>query len=146
MALKSLVLFSLLVLVLLVLEGAQASQLRESEVEKFKRQHVDPGNGLFDSNYGDQMMKHQNILDKEFNTFVHQPLVSVQAICRESNILCKQGQKNCHKSRSPMSITDYNKKQGTHNYNAINKMRHITIACNSKREPVHYEGSEKGSS
>ncbi|XP_037357819.1 ribonuclease pancreatic-like [Talpa occidentalis] len=141
MALKSLVLFSLMVLVLLVLAGARPSW------PKFENDHMDPGNGPFSPNYCNKEMENRNISGKLFNTFVHQPVEAVQAVCLEPNITCKNGQNNCHKSRSPMSITECIREKGPSDYNTINKRRHIVIACEGNPLlPVHYDGSEEVSS
>ncbi|XP_037358860.1 ribonuclease pancreatic-like [Talpa occidentalis] len=141
MALKSLVLFSLMVLVLLVLAGARPSW------PKFENDHMDPGNGPFGPNYCKKEMKSRNISGKQCNTFVHEPMEAVQAVCLEPNITCKNGRDNCHKSRSPMSITECFRKKGRSSYKAINEKRYIIIACKGNPLlPVHYDGSEEVSS
>ncbi|XP_037358856.1 ribonuclease pancreatic-like [Talpa occidentalis] len=141
MALKSLVLFSLLGLVLLVLEGAWPSQLRETQAQRFQRQHVDSRRGPFGRTYCDQMMSSRNISTKQFNTFVHEPLAAVQAVCHQLNFPCKDGSM-CRKSTSQMSITECDWNGATSHYNTINRMRRIVVACaGNPLEPIHYDGS-----
>ncbi|XP_037357818.1 ribonuclease pancreatic-like [Talpa occidentalis] len=126
MALKSLILFSLLVLVLLVLEGAQPSLAQD-----FQRKHIDTSNGPFGRHYCNQMMRRRNLLSRTFNTFVHASLAAVQAVCREPNIRCKNGRNNCHRSRNQMSITDciLTRRYPIPNYKTINRKKFIIIAC-----------------
>ncbi|XP_037358861.1 ribonuclease pancreatic-like [Talpa occidentalis] len=150
MALKSLVLFSLLVLVLLVLAGARPNRLRESQAERFQRQHMDPGNfPESNSTYCNLMMRRRNMTQgrcKPVNTFVHESLVDVQAVCLERNITCKNGQPNCHQSNSTMNITDCRLTRGSKYpncaYQTSSKEGHIIIACvGDPLVPVHYDGS-----
>ncbi|XP_037357817.1 ribonuclease pancreatic-like [Talpa occidentalis] len=139
MALKSLVLFSLLVLVLLVLEGAQPSLAQD-----FQRKHMDTSNGPFGRTYCNQMMRRRNLLRRTFNTFVHASLAAVQAVCREPNIRCRNGQNNCHRSRNQMSITDciLTRRRPSPNYRTINRRASIIIACvGNPPVPVHFDGS-----
>ncbi|XP_006835547.1 PREDICTED: ribonuclease pancreatic [Chrysochloris asiatica] len=152
---KSYVLFPLLTLILLVLGWAQPSLGKESPAMKFQRQHIDSDSPpSIDSSYCNQMMRRRNMTKgwcKPVNTFVHEPLVDVQAVCLQGNITCKNGQSNCHQSSSAMHITDCRLTNGSKYpncaYRATNKMRHIIIACEGKPYvPVHFDASVEVSS
>nr|AGF41066.1 RNase1 beta1 [Myotis lucifugus] len=146
---KSLILFPLLVLVLLVLGWVQPSLGKESPAMKFQRQHMDPDGPSNNSNYCNQMMRRRNMTEgwcKPVNTFVHEPLVDVQAICLQGNITCKNGKPNCHKSNSSMNITDCHKTSGSKypncDYQTSQKERHVIVACEGNPYvPVHFDAS-----
>nr|AEF13462.1 RNase A family pancreatic ribonuclease 1 [Myotis daubentonii] len=147
---KPLILFPLLVLVLLVLGWVQPSLGKESRTKKFQRQHMDPdGYPSNDSNYCNQMMRRRHMTEgrcKPVNTFIHEPLVDVQAICLQGNITCKNGQPNCHRSSSSMKITDCRVTNGSKYpncaYRTSQKERHIIVACEGNPYvPVHFDAS-----
>nr|AGF41076.1 RNase1 [Paranyctimene raptor] len=147
---KSLILFPLLLLVLLALGWVEPFPGRESQAQKFIRQHVDPvSNPNISSSYCNQMMRRRKMTKgwcKQVNTFVHEPLVDVQAVCFQGNVTCKDGQSNCHKSNSRMSITDCRLTNGSKYpncaYRTSQKMRHIIVACNgTPYVPVHFDAS-----
>ncbi|XP_054421172.1 ribonuclease pancreatic [Pteronotus mesoamericanus] len=149
MAQKSLILFPLLVLALLVLGWVQPSLGKESRAMKFQRQHMDPEGYPTDSSYCNQMMRRRKMTEgrcKPVNTFVHEPLVDVQAICLQGNITCKNGQPNCHKSSSSMNITDCRLTNGSKYpncaYRTSQKERQIIVACEGNPYvPVHFDAS-----
>ncbi|XP_045383128.1 ribonuclease pancreatic [Lemur catta] len=147
---KSLVLLPLLVLALLVLGWIQPSLGKESRAMKFQRQHMDPGSSSSSSStYCNQMMRRRNMTNgwcKPVNTFVHEPLVDVQAICFQENVTCKNGQTNCYKSNSTMHITDCrltgSSKYPNCAYRTSQKERRIIVACEgSPYVPVHFDAS-----
>nr|AGF41058.1 RNase1 beta1 [Ia io] len=147
---KSLILFPLLVLVLLVLGWVQPSLGKESRAMKFQRQHMDPDSyPSNNSNYCTQMMRRWNMTKGRYklvNIFVHEPLVDVQAICLQGNITCKNGQPNCHKSSSSMKIMDCRVTSGSKYpncaYRTSQKERHIIVACEGNPYvPVHFDAS-----
>lgn len=78
---------------------------------------------------------------KPVNTFVHEPLEDVQAICSQEQVTCKNGKNNCHKSSSTLNITDCRLKGSSKypdcKYNTTDSQKHIIIAC----DVVHYDGS-----
>ncbi|KAM9201930.1 LOW QUALITY PROTEIN: ribonuclease pancreatic [Dugong dugon] len=151
---KSFVLFPLLALMLLVLGWAQTSLGKESPAMKFQWQHMDsdssPSNN---SSYYNQMMRHCNVTQdcKPVNTFVHDHLVDVQAICLQENITCKNGQPYCDQSNSNVHITDFcltgSSRYPSCAYWTSNKMRHIIVACEGNSYvPVHFDASVEVSS
>uniref|UniRef100_A0A4W2I1Z1 Ribonuclease A-domain domain-containing protein n=1 Tax=Bos indicus x Bos taurus TaxID=30522 RepID=A0A4W2I1Z1_BOBOX len=109
MALKSLVVLPLLVLVLLLVR-VQPSLGKESAAAKFERQHMDSGNSpSSSSNYCNLMMCCRKMTQgkcKPVNTFVHESLADVKAVCSQKKVTCKNGQTNCYQSKSTMRITD----------------------------------------
>ncbi|XP_037357814.1 ribonuclease pancreatic-like [Talpa occidentalis] len=137
MALKCLVLFSLLVV--LVLVGAQPPA-----AQNFHQRHMDTNPRDLGHNYCNQMMRNRNLLNRNFNTFVHETFAVVQAVCREPRIRCRNGENNCHRSRQNMMITDCNL-TGLHPNPTYNTNRHqasIIIACvGNPPVPVHFDGS-----
>nr|AGF41091.1 RNase1 [Chaerephon plicatus] len=147
---KSLILFSVLALVLLVLGWVQPSLGKESRAMKFQRQHMDPDSqSNNNSNYCNQMMRRRKMTEgrcKPVNTFVHEPLVEVQAICLQGNITCKNGQSNCHKSSSSMHITECRLTNGSRYpncaYHTSQKEKQIIVACEGNPYvPVHFDAS-----
>ncbi|KAK2506687.1 hypothetical protein MC885_002271 [Smutsia gigantea] len=147
MAQKSVVLLPLLVLALLVLGCVLG---KESPFMKFQRQHMDPGSAPSgSSSYCNQMMRRRNMTQgwcKPVNTFVHEPLEDVEAVCLQGNVTCKNGQPNCHQSRSSMRITDCRLTGGSKYpncaYRASPKERYIIVACEGKPYlPVHFDAS-----
>lgn len=142
---KSLILFSLF---LLVLGWVQPSLDRESPAKKFERQHMDPhGSSNHSPTYCNQMMKRRNISCKRMNTFIHEPLADVQAVCFQERANCKDPQMdNCYKSSSVMHITDCKlKPKTTHpncEYLTSRHQKHIIVACaGNPYVPVHYDAS-----
>ncbi|XP_012504674.1 PREDICTED: ribonuclease pancreatic isoform X2 [Propithecus coquereli] len=151
---KSLVLFPLLVLVLLVLGWVQPSVGKESSAMKFQRQHMDSdGSSSGNSAYCDQMMKRRNMTSescKRVNTFVHEPLEDVEAVCFQENVTCKNGQTNCYQSNSNMHITECrltdSAKYPDCTYKTSEKERHIIVACEGDPYvPVHFDASVEDS-
>ncbi|KAM5235521.1 ribonuclease pancreatic-like [Ctenodactylus gundi] len=148
---KCLVLFPLLFLLLLGLGWIQPSLGKESPAQKFQRQHMDSGSSpRKGSPYCNKMMKARKMTQhscKSFNSFIHEPLKAVQAVCSQNNIRCKDRKhNNCYKSKSQMSITDCqlegSSKYPKCSYKTFPKKKHIIVACTGKpKVPVHYDGS-----
>ncbi|MBZ3882895.1 Ribonuclease pancreatic [Sciurus carolinensis] len=147
---KSLVLFPLLVLVLLVLEWVPPTLGKESAANKFQRQHMDSSaSSGISPTYCNEMMRRRNMTKghcKPVNTFVHESLVDVQAVCTQENVTCKNGQTNCYQSRSNMHITDCRLTRGSKYpncaYKTSQKERHIIVACEGNPYvPVHFDAS-----
>nr|Q9WUV4.1 RecName: Full=Ribonuclease pancreatic; AltName: Full=RNase 1; AltName: Full=RNase A; Flags: Precursor [Niviventer cremoriventer]CAB41482.1 pancreatic ribonuclease [Niviventer cremoriventer] len=144
---KSFILFSLLVL---VLGWVQPSLSKESSADKFKRQHMDTeGSSNSSPTYCNQMMTRGDMTNgscKPVNTFVHEPLADVQAICSQENVTCKNGKKNCYKSTSALHITDCrlkgNSKYPNCDYKTSDYQKHIIIACDGNPSvPVHFDAT-----
>ncbi|XP_032774083.1 ribonuclease pancreatic delta-type [Rattus rattus] len=145
---KSLLLFSLLVL---VLGWVQPSLGRKPSVQDFKRQHMDPGSPPNSRpTYCNQMMKRRGMTKgscKRVNTFLHESWAKVQAICSQRQMTCKtSSKKNCHKSSSPLHITECRLKGSSKypkcDYTTTNSQKHIIIACEGNPlVPVHYDAS-----
>nr|Q8VD87.1 RecName: Full=Ribonuclease pancreatic gamma-type; AltName: Full=RNase 1 gamma; Flags: Precursor [Rattus rattus]CAC86442.1 pancreatic ribonuclease gamma [Rattus rattus] len=134
---KSFLLFSLLVLVLGWVQPSLGVESRETQTQKFQRQHMDE-EGHFPSSptYCNQMMKSRGMTSgscKPMNTFVHEPLETVQAICSQGQVTCKNGKRNCHKSSSTLRITDCRLKGSSKypkcDYTTTDSQKHIIIAC-----------------
>nr|XP_010947981.2 ribonuclease pancreatic-like isoform X1 [Camelus bactrianus] len=149
MVLKFLFLFLFLSL-LLVLGWVQPSLGRESPSKKFQRQHMDSGNSPGNNtNYCNQMMKRRKMTRgwcKPVNTFVHESLEDVKAICSEKNITCKNGQYNCHQSNSTVNITDCRQTGSSRYPNCVYKttklQKRIIVACEGNVSmPVHLDAS-----
>nr|AHI58790.1 pancreatic ribonuclease [Gulo gulo] len=143
------ILFLPLVLVLLVLGCVQPSLAKESRAEKFQRQHMDPNTSTVTASYCNEMMKRRGMMVgrcKPVNTFIHEPLPDVQAVCSQGNVPCKNGQSNCHKSSSKMRITDCRLKKGSKypkcDYETKQLQKSIIVACECVQyETVHFDGS-----
>ncbi|XP_004694607.1 PREDICTED: ribonuclease pancreatic-like [Condylura cristata] len=139
MALKTLVLFSLLALGQLVPKVVQTCT-EESPAKDFQRQHMDPGHFPNNGTYCNRMMYSRNMTHgfcKKFNTFVHESKADVDAVCRERNVTCKNGMGNCHKSKYTMRITDCSTECP---YLTESKEKRIIIACAGHPPvPVHFD-------
>nr|AHI58779.1 pancreatic ribonuclease [Martes flavigula] len=143
------ILFLPLVLMLLVLGCVQPFLAKESQAEKFQRQHMDPDTSTVTSSYCNEMMKRRNMtvgFCKPANTFIHEPLPDVQVICFQGNVPCKNTKSNCHKSSSKMSITDCHLKNGSKypkcDYETQQQEKFIIVACECVQyETVHFDGS-----
>lgn len=146
---KSLILFLVLVLMILVLGCFETSLCQETRAMRFQRQHMDSNNfPNGNATYCNVMMVCRNMTwgrCKEINTFVHEPLSAVEAICSEKNRTCSKGTKNCYQSRYPMSITVCRLRRGSRHPNCTYTtspviQQHITVACAGvPYVPVHFE-------
>nr|P16414.1 RecName: Full=Ribonuclease pancreatic; AltName: Full=RNase 1; AltName: Full=RNase A [Nannospalax ehrenbergi] len=124
---------------------------KESSAEKFLRQHVDsidsPGN--LSPTYCNQMMLRRNMTKgscKPVNTFVHEPLKDIKAVCFQENVTCKNGNSNCYKSHASLHITDCrtisSSKYPDCAYKTSQEQKHIIVACEGDPfVPVHYDAS-----
>nr|P04059.1 RecName: Full=Ribonuclease pancreatic; AltName: Full=RNase 1; AltName: Full=RNase A [Proechimys guairae] len=123
---------------------------KESSAKKFQRQHIDSsGSPSTNPNYCNAMMKSRNMTQercKPVNTFVHEPLADVQAVCFQKNVPCKNGQSNCYESTSNMHITDCrltsNSKFPDCLYRTSQEEKSIIVACEGNPYvPVHFDAS-----
>ncbi|XP_031218510.1 ribonuclease pancreatic [Mastomys coucha] len=113
--------------------------------------HLQCGAGSSSSSptYCNQMMKRRDMTKgscKPVNTFVHEPLADVQAICSQENVTCKNGNSNCYKSSSALHITDCrlkgNSKYPNCDYKTSHYQKHIIVACDGNPYvPVHFDAS-----
>nr|XP_045012590.1 ribonuclease pancreatic-like [Jaculus jaculus] len=147
---KSVVLFPLLVLVLMVLGCVQPCLGRESKAKKFQRQHMDSdSSSRHGPTYCNEMMRRRDMTKgycKPVNTFVHEPLGDVQAVCLQQQVSCKNGKTNCYKSSSSMRITDCrltgSSKYPNCAYTTTDKQKHIIVACEGNPSvPVHLDAT-----
>ncbi|KAM4881518.1 ribonuclease pancreatic isoform 1-T2 [Thomomys bottae] len=150
---KSFSLFPLLVLSLLVVGWAQLSLSKETQAMKFLRQHMDSTGSSSSPTYCNQMMQHRNMTQgwcKPVNTFIHEPLVDIQAVCTQNKISCKDGKSICYQSNDKMNITECrltgSSKYPNCNYRTSQKERHIIVACDGNPfVPVHFDASVESS-
>ncbi|XP_054421171.1 ribonuclease K6 [Pteronotus mesoamericanus] len=88
---------------------------------------------------------------KPENTFLHDSFQNVAAICEFPNIVCKNGQKNCHQSPKPVKMTNCDLTAGKYpdcHYNDAVQYKFFIIACDPRQEsdppyhlvPVHLDG------
>ncbi|XP_002718087.1 ribonuclease pancreatic [Oryctolagus cuniculus] len=137
----------LLVLGLLMLGLAQSVLDNESPAKKFQRQHIDPKLPL-SSTYCNKKMEQQDMTQgcKPLNTFVHEPLKKIQAVCFQEKVTCKDGKTNCYRSTSKMHTTDCSlldtSKYPDCKYQTVQKERYIILACEGNPfVPVHFDAS-----
>ncbi|XP_029806240.1 ribonuclease 7-like [Suricata suricatta] len=88
---------------------------------------------------------------KDFNTFLHVSFSSVAATCQTPAIACKNGRKNCHKSRKPVSLSTCkltSKKYPNCKYKEKKAVVSYIVACDPRQPgdsgkfklvPVHME-------
>lgn len=135
----------LLVLTLLGLELVQPSYGQDRMYQRFLRQHVDPQATGGNDNYCNVMMQRRKMTSvqcKRFNTFIHEDIWNIRGICSTTNILCKNGQMNCHEG--VVKVTDCretgNSKAPNCRYRARTSTRRVVIACEGEPEvPVHFD-------
>ena len=83
---------------------------------------------------------------KPVNTFVHESLADVKAVCSQKKVTCKNGQTNCYQSKSTMRITDCRETGSSKYPNCAYKTtqveKRIIVACAGKPYvPVHFDAS-----
>ncbi|MXQ98046.1 hypothetical protein E5288_WYG020070 [Bos mutus] len=112
---------------------------------------MDSGNSpSSSSNYCNLMMCCRKMTQgkcKPVNTFVHESLADVKAVCSQKKVTCKNGQTNCYQSKSTMRITDCRETGSSKYPNCAYKTtqveKHIIVACGGKPSvPVHFDASE----
>nr|P00680.1 RecName: Full=Ribonuclease pancreatic; AltName: Full=RNase 1; AltName: Full=RNase A [Galea musteloides] len=122
----------------------------ESSAMKFQRQHMDSdGHPDTNTNYCNEMMVRRSMTQgrcKPVNTFVHEPLEAVQAVCSQKNVPCKNGQTNCYQSHSSMRITDCrvtsSSKYPNCSYRMTQAQKSIIVACEGTPSvPVHFDAT-----
>ncbi|XP_005866238.1 PREDICTED: ribonuclease 4 [Myotis brandtii] len=142
---------SLLLLLLLTLLGLGLVQpsYGKSMSDQFYWQHVDSSVTRGDDSYcNDRMQKQGMTTDscKQLNTFIHENNSTINSICNNRSIPCKNGRKNCHKGS--LRVTDCLYTGGFHpnncKYSATASTRDVTIACERNPQnvlvPVHLDG------
>ncbi|XP_004482394.1 ribonuclease 7 [Dasypus novemcinctus] len=142
----------LLLLLLLGLWVAEvpvnAKPKNKTSAQWFEIQHVQPSPQRCDKAMANinKDVKHC----KNLNTFLHDSFSNVASTCQTKSITCKNGGKNCHKSRGPVSLTLCKYTSGKYpncKYKGKSKKAHYTVACNPQKGdaghfhlvPVHLE-------
>ncbi|KAM7158915.1 ribonuclease 7-like [Molossus nigricans] len=145
---------SLLLLLLLGLWVAQvpvsAKPKHMTSAQWFEIQHVQPSpqgcKGAMDN-----INKHTKHC-KGLNTFLHESFSSVAATCQTSVTACKNGHKNCHQSKEPVSLTQCDLISGKYpacRYKETKLHASYIIACDPPQKgdsgkfhlvPVHLDG------
>ncbi|XP_043775394.1 LOW QUALITY PROTEIN: seminal ribonuclease-like [Cervus elaphus] len=150
MALKSLVALPLLVLVLLLV-WAQPSLGKESAAAKLLwRQYTDSGSSSSSSsNYCNLMMSCRKMTQgkcRPVDTFVHESLANIKAVCSQKKVACKNGQSSSYQSNSAMHVTECREtgssKYPNCAYKTTRAEKHIIVACQGKPYvSVHFGAS-----
>lgn len=143
-------------LLLLLLLGLWVAEVPVSAKPKhmtsaqwFAVQHVQPSPQACKGAMGN-INKHTNHC-KGLNTFLHESFSSVTATCQNPATACKNGQKNCHQSKGPVSLTTCELTSGKYpncNYKENALQASYIIACNPPQKgdaekvpllPVHLD-------
>ncbi|XP_070262260.1 ribonuclease 4-like [Myotis yumanensis] len=137
---------SLLLLSLLTLLGLGLVQpsYGETRYEKFQRQHVDstgPGGTDF---YCISRMDQKGMTRpkcKDFNTFIHENIRTINNICNNPNILCKNRyDMNCHEGVVRVTDCRLTERSPHCRYQGRGRTRRIVIACDGyPLVPVHFD-------
>ncbi|XP_070262142.1 ribonuclease 4-like [Myotis yumanensis] len=137
---------SLLLLSLLTLLGLGLVQpsYGQSTYQRFLREHVDStGKGGTDL-YCNTMMERRGMTRprcKQFNTFIHDNIGTINNICNAPNIRCKNGNNNCH--AGVVRVTDCRltaRSPQNCRYGARASSRRVVIACEGNPlVPVHLD-------
>ncbi|XP_036300744.1 ribonuclease 4-like isoform X1 [Pipistrellus kuhlii] len=151
---------SLLLLLLLTLLGLRLVKLfyGETPYEKFQRQHVDSEESGDTDLYCNTMMEKRGMTSghcKDFNTFIHENIRTINNICKNPHIRCKRGTMNCHEGvvkvtdckhthfKAPYSsdrVIMERYQPPTCNYQAWASTRRVVIACeDNPLVPVHLD-------
>ncbi|KFO27576.1 ribonuclease K3 isoform X3 [Fukomys damarensis] len=88
---------------------------------------------------------------KPLNTFLHDSFQNVSDACTLQNITCKNGQKNCHQSASPVKMTHCRLTGGKYphcGYKDATQLKFYIVACEPPQKsdppyplvPVHLDG------
>ncbi|XP_055989909.1 ribonuclease pancreatic-like [Sorex fumeus] len=150
MALKrSLILFPMLTLLLLALAWFETSLCQGPRALRFRMQHMDSGRGpMGNQTYCNVMMMRRGMTRgrcKPKNTFIHETLPLVRAICGGQSVPCRNRTRhNCYRSIHPMSTTFCKATGGSRPPNCRyitypTTRRFIIVACEgTPLEPVHF--------
>ncbi|KAM6201997.1 ribonuclease K6-like [Rhynchocyon petersi] len=87
---------------------------------------------------------------KPENTFLHDSLDDVTAVCDLPQIICKNGQNNCHRSPKPINMTHCSLTAGSYpncRYRDVALFKFFIVACNPPQKgdppcplvPVHLD-------
>ncbi|XP_006766109.1 PREDICTED: ribonuclease 4 [Myotis davidii] len=145
MALQKILLSLLLSLLTLLGLGLVQPSYGETRYKKFQRQHVDSRGPGGTNLYCNTMMHKQGMTRptcKEFNTFIHENIGTINNICNAPNIQCKNGKENCH--AGVVRVTDCNDTKSSPppncSYKATASTRRVVIACEGNPlVPVHLD-------
>ncbi|XP_006108198.1 ribonuclease 4 [Myotis lucifugus] len=137
---------SLLLLLLLTLLGLGLVQpsYGQSTYQRFLRQHVDSRGPGGTNLYCNTMMQRRGMTRptcKQFNTFIHENIRTINNICRTTNIRCKNGRMNCH--AGVVRVTDCRltaRFPQNCRYQGRGSSRRVVIACEGNPlVPVHLD-------
>ncbi|XP_059562169.1 ribonuclease 4-like isoform X2 [Myotis daubentonii] len=138
---------SLLLLSLLTLLGLGLVQPSYglATYEGFQREHVDSTGTGGTNLYCNTMMQRRGMTRprcKQFNTFIHEDIGTINNICNAPNIQCKDHRMNCH--AGVVRVTDCRNTGGSSPYNcrygARASTRRVVIACEGNPlVPVHFD-------
>ncbi|XP_059562121.1 ribonuclease 4-like isoform X2 [Myotis daubentonii] len=138
---------SLLLLSLLTLLGLGLVQPSYGQpmYQRFQRQHVDPIGPGGTNLYCNTMMQTRGMTRptcKQFNTFIHENIGTINNICNTTNIQCRNGRMNCH--AGVVRVTDCRNTGGfppnNCQYQATAITRRVVIACQGNPlVPVHLD-------
>ncbi|XP_059562013.1 ribonuclease 4-like [Myotis daubentonii] len=145
MALQKIILSLLLSLLTLLGLGLVQPSYGQFMYQRFLRQHVDPTGTGGTNLYCNTMMHKQGMTGlkcKEFNTFIHENIGTINNICNAPNIQCKDHRMNCH--AGVVRVTDCRNTGGSPpnncRYEATAITRGVVIACEGNPlVPVHLD-------
>ncbi|XP_016021013.1 ribonuclease K6 [Rousettus aegyptiacus] len=114
----------------------------------FEIQHIQPSPLLCNIAMGGVNNYTQHC--KPQNTFLHDSFQNVATACKTPNIVCKNGQNNCHQSAKPVYMTDCRLTGGRYpacRYKDANQSKFFIIACDPPQKsdppyqlvPVHLD-------
>ncbi|EPQ20741.1 Ribonuclease 4 [Myotis brandtii] len=81
---------------------------------------------------------------KELNTFIHENNSTINSICSNRSIPCKDGRMNCHEGEVRITeCRNIGKTMPPCSYKATASTRNVTIACDENHKgalvPVHFD-------
>ncbi|XP_005412131.1 PREDICTED: ribonuclease K6 [Chinchilla lanigera] len=125
-----------------------ASPKRLTRAQWFEIQHIQPSPLQCSSAMSRVNSYTQHC--KPLNTFLHDSFQNVSDSCILPNIICKNGQNNCHQSASPVKLTNCNLTGGKYpncRYKDAAQFKFFVVACEPPQKsdppyplvPVHLD-------
>ncbi|XP_076983421.1 ribonuclease 7-like [Tamandua tetradactyla] len=117
-----------------------AKPKKKTPAQWFATQHVQPSPQRCNKAMGS--INKYNKHCKNLNTFLHDSFSNVTSTCQTNSMTCKNGDKNCHKSQRPVSLTLCQLTSGKYpncKYKEKSQNAHYIVACKppQKRDSGH---------
>ncbi|XP_062060660.1 ribonuclease K6 [Lepus europaeus] len=107
----------------------------------FEIQHIQPN--LLQCNRAMRGVNNYTQHCKPFNTFLHDSLQDVAAVCDFPKVTCRNGRHNCHQSSKPINMTNCRLTAGKYpdcSYSDATQYKFFIVACDppQKSDPPYH--------